>query len=140
MAEIGQTETRYTKHQFNNEEKVEIANRMLKAEASVEEKLAEGETFKQSAKADIARYEGEIAGCKEKLRSGYESIPIQCTLKYLDGNVVYFSKQTGEIVDKRPMTEAEQMKLAGGFTDAEQIIRADSEKQMSEDVNNEEEE
>ena len=128
------TETRYIKHQFNNDEIIELTHQMLKAESAIEEKEAEVKTFTTQAKADIARYEAEITGCKEKIRSGYENIGIPCTLKYEEGFAIYFKKGTGEIIEKRPMTDQEQMKLSGGFTDAEQIIRADSEKQMDGEV------
>ena len=126
-------EVKYVKRLFTDAEKVALTQDMFKAEANIAEKEAEVKTFQKSAQADIARYEAEIASYKEKIKPGYESIPVKCTLKYEDGFAIYLSK-LGEIIEKRPMTDKEQLSLAGGFTDAEQIVRADSEKRMNDDV------
>jgi hypothetical protein len=53
---------------------------------------------------------------------------VQCRVTY-DKNVAIFTdKETGEIVEKREMTEEEQLKLTSEWRDAEEVIRADSEK------------
>jgi len=54
--------------------------------------------------------------------------PVHCTVKY-DGKIATFAnKETGEIVEKRELTEEEQLRLASQWHDAEEVIRADNEK------------
>lgn len=78
-----------------------------------------------------------LHNCAEKLRSGYEMRKRECDLRYESGLAKYFDRATGEMLEERPLTPTEQLKLSGKWVDAEQVIRADSEKQEAEDAEGE---
>jgi hypothetical protein len=127
------TETRHIKRVFTSEERDEFLRQMFRLRDDVGEREDELEAFKTTKKAEIAVLEAEVGVIENNLRNGYEQVPVQCIVKYENNKAIYIQKSTGEFVEERPMTEREQLNLAGGFTDAEQIIRADSEKQMDDD-------
>ena len=77
----------------------------------------------EEIKAEIAEQEGIMNKCAEKLRSGYEMRSRQCNVTYDKNIVKYIDKETGEVLEERPMTEDEQLRLTGQRIDAEQIIR-----------------
>ncbi len=117
------TETIYVKHQFSSEENLILAQKMARAEATIREKEDTLKSVATTIKAEIATEEGILHSCAEKLRSGYEMRPRECNLKYEQGLVVYVDKETGEILEKRSMTQEEQLRLSGTAVDAEQVIR-----------------
>jgi hypothetical protein len=128
------TETRHLTRAFTTEEKEAMMQEMFSEQDAIGEKECELDAYKKQVQAEISQHEATIGVLKNKLRTGYEKIPVQCIVKYDGGKAKYYRKDTGEFVDERPMSDHEQMNLAGGFTDAEQIIRADSEKQMEKDA------
>lgn len=126
------TETIYAKHTFTGEESMELARRMASAEATISRKMEELKSVSTTIKADIAIQEGILHSCAEKLRSGYEMRPKEADVKYEKGVVKYVDKETGEILEERPMTQDEQLRLSGTRVnteskghgiDAEKIIR-----------------
>lgn len=128
------TETRHLTRAFTTEEKEAMMQEMFAEQDAIGEKEDELDAYKKQVQAEISQHEATVGVLKNKLRTGYEKIPVQCIVKYDDGKAKYYRKDTGEFVDERPMNDREQMNLAGGFTDAEQIIRDDSEKQMNDEV------
>jgi hypothetical protein len=134
------TETRHVKRLYTQSEMDEFLRQMFMEQDVIEEKQADLDAYKKSINGEIAQHEANAGALKNKLRTGYEQVPIQCIVKYENGKALYINKSTGEFIEERAMTEQEQMKLAGGFTDAEQIIRADSEKKMEEDAEDEDKE
>ncbi len=120
------TETIYIKHIFAGEEVMELARKMAGAEATISRKMEELKSVSTTIKADIAIQEGILHSSAEKLRSGYEMRPKEADVKYEKGVIKYVDKDTGEILEERPMTQDEQLRLSGTRTDAEQIIRESS--------------
>jgi hypothetical protein len=53
---------------------------------------------------------------------------VACIVKYSGKIAIFTDKQTGEIIEKRELTEEEQLRLASQWKDAEEIIREDNEK------------
>ncbi len=123
------TETIWIKHTFNEREIVELAQKMARAESIISEKADELKSVSTAIKVDIAVQEGILHACAERLRSGYEMRPRECVVTYEKGTAVYADKNTGEIVESRPMTQEEQLRLSGKRIDAEQIIRQASEEE-----------
>jgi uncharacterized FlaG/YvyC family protein len=130
------TETVWVKHEYNDEESMDLGRRMAMAESLIAEK---SDTLKSvttaiksvttAIKAEIAAQEEILHSCAEKLRSGYEMRPQEADVKYESGVVKYVDKDTGEILKERPMTKDEQLKLTEQVTDAEDIIREASEEE-----------
>ncbi len=118
------TETIYTKYEFTEEEKMGLAHKMASAEANINRKLEELKSASTTIKADIAVQEGILHSSAEKLRSGYEMRPKEVAIDYkTKGIVKYVDKDTGEVLEERPITEDEQLRLTGKRVDAEDIIR-----------------
>jgi len=117
------TETIYTKHIFTGEEIMELGRKMAGAEATISRNTEELKSVTTTIKADIAVQEGILHGCAEKLRSGYEMRPKEADVKYEKGTVKYLDKETGEILEERPMTQDEQLRLNEHRVDAEKVIR-----------------
>lgn len=134
------TETRYINKPFTADEKDGMMHEMFIEQDAIEEKESEFDAYKKQVQAEIAQHEANIGVLKNKLRQGYDKIPVPCVIKYEDGKAKYYNKQTGEFLDERPMNDREQMNFAGGFVDAEQVIRADTEKQMDEESDDEDKE
>jgi uncharacterized FlaG/YvyC family protein len=108
------TETRYTKHTFTDAELLGISRKMANAHNIISEKEDVLKSFASTIKADIAQQEAVIHQCSEWIRSGYEMKQRECSLRYEVENymVKYLDKDTGEIVDERPMTNDEQLKMS----------------------------
>ena len=128
------TETRHLTRVFTPSEREQFVQEMFREENSIAEQQANLDAYKEQVKAEIGQHEANLLAIKNKLRTGSEQTPVQCVVKYEDGKAKYYRKDTGEFIDERPMNDREQMSLAGGFVDAEQIIRADTEKQMDGEV------
>lgn len=105
------TQTIWVKHLFTREEMSELAQKMASAEASISEKTDELKSVSTMIKAEIATQEGILHSCAEKLRSGYEMRPREADVNYDKGIVKYVDKETGEIIEERPMTHEEQLRL-----------------------------
>ena len=128
------THTVWVKVPFGDEKKLEVAKQMADTEAQMfaksEELDLEANAFKETKK----RLEGEISAIQLRLhdhavqfRQGYEDVKHECIAAYHDNMVKFTDKDTGEVVEERPMTEAEQLRLSGKMVDAEQVIRQASE-------------
>lgn len=120
------TETIYVKYVFTDKELLEMSRRMARAEAAINEKMDELKSVSTTIKADIATQEGILHSCAEKLRSGYEMRLKEVEVKYEKGIVKYVDKDSGEILEERPMTQEEQLRLSGTRIDADKIIRESS--------------
>ena len=129
------TQIIFVKKPFTDEQKIELGKQMADAEerlsAKSDELDAEADAFKETKK----RLEGEMSAIQMELhdhasmfRQGYESVQAECFVTY-DGTIVKFTdKTTGEVVEEREMTEAEQLRLSGKMVDAENVIREASQK------------
>lgn len=125
------TQMVWVKKLFTDEQKIELGKQMADAEerlsAKSEELDAEADAFKETKK----RLEGEMSGIQTELhdhakmfRQGYNEVQVDCFVTYYDDKMVRFTdKVTGEVVEEREMTEAEQLRLSGKMVDAEQVIR-----------------
>jgi hypothetical protein len=120
-------ETLWLKHTLTADENLALAQSMARAEAVINEKADELKSVSTTIKAEIATQEGILHSCAEKLRSGYEMRQRQCRVTYDKGIIKYVDKDTGEILEERPMTQDEQLRLTGNRVDAETIIRQASE-------------
>jgi len=117
------TETIWIKHVLAGDEIMDLAQKMARAEASINEKLDQLKSVSAAIKAEIATQEGILHSCAEKLRSGYEMRPKEVSVNYDKGLVKYVDKETGEILEERSMTQDEQLRLSDVRIDAEDIIR-----------------
>ena len=120
------TGTKYVRHTFTDGELLEISRRMAQSQAQIREREDELKTAASTIKAEIAELEARMSQCGEYLRSGYMMKPKECYLEYSKTTVKYVDKETGEIIEERPMTEDEQLQLTGQRTDAEVLIRRDN--------------
>jgi len=117
------TQTKHIRHTFTDTESLVISRKMAEAAAAINEKIDELKSVSTSIKADIAVQEGILHSCAEKVRSGYEIRPVECDVKYDEGTAKFTDKATGEVVEERPMTQDEQMRLTEHRIDAEVVIR-----------------
>lgn len=113
--EIGLTENKYVKHTFTDAEIMSLSRKMANAIKVISEKEDMLASFRDTIRAEITEQQGIINKCSEGIRSGYEMVQKECHLRYIveKSEVVFLDKETGEILDKRPMTEDEQLKLSG---------------------------
>jgi len=118
-------ETIYVKHIFTDKEQLELARKMARAEAVINEKTDELKSATTAIKADIAIQEGILHSSSEKLRSGYEMRQREAQVLYKDGIAKFLDKETGEVLEERPLTEDEQLRLTGKRVDAEELVRQD---------------
>ena len=123
------TETIWTKHVFSGDEVLELGQKMARAESIISEKADQLKSVTTAIKAEIASHEAILHACAEKLRTGYEMRPKDVDISYEKGIVKYVDKETGEILEERPMTQDEQLRLSGKRIDAEDIIREASEEE-----------
>ena len=123
------TETIWIKCVLTNDEIVELAQKMARAEATVSEKSDQLKSVSTTIKAEITTQEGILHSCAEKLRSGYEMRPKETDVSYEKGIVKFVDKKTGEILEERPMTQDEQLRLNSTRIDAEEIIRQANEEE-----------
>jgi hypothetical protein len=102
--------TRSIKHVFTEDERLEMGRRLSDAYVAVDEAKSRLETFKAQMKGEIKGYEGIIMASVAKLHTGYAMESIECEVinDYEAGMIQYRSLNTDEIVDSRPMTEAER--------------------------------
>ena len=121
------SETIWVKHVFESEEVLELGQKMARAESVISEKADQLKSVTTAIKAEIAQHEAVLHTCTEKLRSGYEMRPKEVDIQYESGIVKYVDKDTGEIIEERPMTQDEQLRMTGTRIDAEDIIREASE-------------
>jgi hypothetical protein len=101
---------------------------MAQAQAQIREREDELKTVSSTIRAEIAELEAQMSQRGEKLRSGYTMMAKECYLEYTKTTVKYVDKETGEILEERPLTEDEQLQLTGERTDAEKLIRRDAER------------
>ncbi len=106
-------ETIYIRHTYTNEELLKIGQDMAQ---SASKKKAQEDTMKSvqsSIKADINAQDAMINKCAEQLRTGYEMKANLCNVIYDHKKklVEYQNSETKEIVQTRPMTDNEQLKL-----------------------------
>lgn len=123
------TQTMYVKYIFIDKERLEMAQKMASAEATISRKMEELKSVTTTIKADIATQEGILHSFSEKIRSGYEMRPKEVDVRYEKGMVKYVDKETGEVLEERLMTQDEQLRLSGTRIDAEKIIREAREKE-----------
>ena len=105
--------TKWLRYDFTEAEKKEIAQNM--ADAVSERDLATDElkSVKKQYDSRISVSEEAIKSNAEKLRSGYETRKIDCTVdKNFDTNEVVVTRvDTGEIVERRTMSAEERQML-----------------------------
>lgn len=116
------TQTVYVKHEFTQAEKLDIANKMAWAENAISEKMDNLKSYTQTIKGEIAIQEEISHNCAGKLRSGYEMVPREATPKYESGVVKLVDCETGEVLEERPMTKDEQLRLSNSLN-ADDVIK-----------------
>jgi hypothetical protein len=113
----------YIRHYFNDQERLDISNKM--SEAFIEKSTLEADlkTVQSQFKSRIQEAMGQIGTLAQKLNSGWEMREIQCRVikDYNEGVVRFESIETDEIVDERPMTlDERQMKIGDEVGDGEE--------------------
>ena len=124
------TQTIGVKVPYTDEQKLTLGKLMAESMKMIEGKEAELESLKEQFKeaADeikdaIAGYDSDLRLAASKLRDGFEEVQKECVVKYEDNIAKFYDKDSGDLVDERELTEAEQMRLSGRMVDAEDVIR-----------------
>ena len=113
------------------DEKDELLKQISDAREMIEEQTEDLKIHRESVKDICDAQDDIISKCVELYRKGYNSKMVECEVKYSDGETTFFDVNSGEIVEQRPMTETEQLRLTSKFVDAENIIREDSDNEKS---------
>lgn len=101
------TTTIDAKHKFTPDEKVELSEQM----ARLTQMRREAEDAKKASasqyKSQIEEYDARLNGISERINQGYEMRSTKCYVEfdYPSKTKFYFSVQTGQEVDQRPMSE-----------------------------------
>ncbi len=117
------------KKQFTDEQKIEILKQISDADALIAGKNLDLVTLKEQTaaiKESIEQQYDIMSTLCANYRRGYVSRIVECEARYIDGEATFTDIKTGEIVEQRPITEAEQLQLNGNRVDAEDIIRQDN--------------
>jgi hypothetical protein len=112
---------------YTDGEKIDLANQIVEAEASIIGTTEELKGIQDEYKDKIKGFQVELHECASKYRKGYEEVQKECFVKYDGDKAIFTDKETGEILEERELTEAEQMRLSGKIVDAEDVIRQASE-------------
>jgi hypothetical protein len=125
------TETIQIQKPLTQEQKVELLNDIATAYDRIYElemNIADLDEQKKPLKDAIKREHDNVAQALATKKAGFIPQNVEVTVVYGTNTVNYYDAKTGEKVDERPITEAEQLQLSEHRTDAEKIIR-DSEKE-----------
>ncbi len=115
------------KKKYTDAELIEFGKKFAESQCTIFEKQAEAKAFSDDIKADILALSQIINNCAEEIKSGYKMTSVNCLVTY-EGNMATFTdKASGEIVEKREMSEEEQLRLSSKWTDAENVIRQSEE-------------
>lgn len=109
-------------------QKDELLKQIADAYLKINQKEVELKEFKDQIKEDIEEQQGLIDMSIGSYRMGYIPENVECIVKYTDGKTQYVSVLSGEIIEEHETTEEEQLKLTEQRVDAEDIIRADSDR------------
>lgn len=110
------------------DEKDDLLKQISDARQIIEEQTEDLKIHRETVKDTCDTQDDIISKCVGIYRKGYNSKIVECEVRYSDGNATFTDIITGEIVEQRPMTETEQLRLTSKFIDAENIIREDSNK------------
>lgn len=124
------TEFIWIKKPFTPEQKIELGQKMADADERLSGKEAELDAAADAFKETKKQLEGEMVAIQSELhdrarefRRGYEEVKTECTVKYEGNRKLSYDKDSGELVEDREMTEAEQLRLSGKMIDAEVVIQ-----------------
>ncbi len=119
------------------EQKDNLLKECTEADALITKVNEELDAHKETVKGIIKEQDMKISSAYAVYRKGYTTKLVECTVTYKDGEVTFVDKE-GVIVDQRAITEEEQLMLSENRVDAEVIIRADRQRQDSEESEGEE--
>lgn len=125
------TEVLQIKYKLSEKELADYALEIGKTSKKIADTTFKLEELSTPIKEEIKGLKGELSVLIEKVSSEFGSRPVDCVVKYNEGIAKYYDRATGDLVQERPMTDTEQMRLSGNrvITDAEQIIRRASEEE-----------
>lgn len=104
-------ETLYLKHDYTNEERLEMGSLLARAYNTLAAIEDEQKRIKSQIGDRIAAAQQTIGTVSRNLNAGHEFQNIPCTLKFDDPHpfsVSYYRDDTGELVKSRAMTEQER--------------------------------
>jgi hypothetical protein len=109
------TVTHHIRHTYTPDEKVEISMKMVNSMQVIEEKQEILSDFSKKIKGEIVEQEKIIDECASKIRTGFVTVEKECIVKYDYANrsVIFIEKETGEVVETRPMSDEEQLRFSG---------------------------
>ncbi len=118
------------RHTYTPEEITARAKQLSEEFAIVDAKISELEALKARFKNDKDELDDQIGSQQvlireliECLAQGFEVTTKECSVKYENGETISYDKDTGEELERRPMTEGEQTRLTEHRIDAEDLIR-----------------
>ena len=106
--------TRYVRHEFSDQEKLDLSEKIVRAVSDISEAQRALKTFQMQIKGRKQEAEAVISSCASKLNEGYEMKNVPCLMvkDYEAGLISYESVETGEVMEERDMTpEERQMEL-----------------------------
>lgn len=108
---------KYLKYVFTEDEKKSMGNDLAEKFSRHDEAEARLKSVSTQIKSEIATIDAQMSSIAEKMRSGYEYRDVECWIEclYDSGVIQIVRKDTGEVVEERPMTaEERQQKLPLG--------------------------
>jgi len=105
--------TEHLKYYLTDEEKADVAQKLARAVSDQRQAEAELKSVTIQIKSTIQQNEGIISESAEKIRSGYEMRPIECTREFDSElkTVREFRDDTFQTLRERPMNANEKSRL-----------------------------
>ena len=117
------------KRPISSKEKNELLTKIVESDAIITDLVIELKEYTTAKKESIEQERMNISRCCQLARDGFENVTHECTVDYTDNISKFTDIHTGEVVEEHPTTEEEQLRLNGKWVDANEVIKADTEKE-----------
>ena len=122
------TEKIQIKKPLNEGQKDELLKQICFDYEEIDRLKADLKEYTEDIKGQIEEKQDDVRMALGSYKQGGVFENIDCFVKYENSKTQYISVLTGEVVEEHETTEGEQLKITEHRIDAEDIIRADSEK------------
>lgn len=125
MNNKGITKTIEVKTPLTEKEKDELLKQISSARKVIREQEDNLKAFREDVKEECEKQEAIIDESCDRYEKGFTTKLIKATVVYDKDIATFYDAETGEKVEERPMTYAEQLSLTDNKTvmDAEEFIR-----------------
>lgn len=109
----GPTFVKQVRHTLSHDEKFSLGMELADAQRELEDAHARADSIKKTLGMEIKAAEIKLAGLASTLRTGYEFRDLECRAHYDrdSGMAIIRRLDTGEEVERRPMTESERQRV-----------------------------